>query len=102
MEICIAPIGYADIIPRSSSGKLYVYINGTKRKVLGNISMDQIVIESKPIDKVGDEVLLFGSPHKGAKQTAYDVANMSKTITDELVVRTNATNRVDRKYVNYS
>ena len=46
MEICIAPIGYADIIPRSSSGKLYVYINGTKRKVLGNISMDQIVIES--------------------------------------------------------
>lgn len=56
---------------------------------------------SKPIDKVGDEVLLFGSPHKGAKQTAYDVANMSKTITDELVVRTNATNRVTRKYVNY-
>ena len=100
MEICIAPIGYADIIPRSSSGKLYVYINGTRRKVLGNISMDQVVIESKPNDKVGDEVLLFGSPHKGAKQTAYDVANMSKTITDELVVRTNATNRVHRKYVN--
>jgi alanine racemase len=101
MEICIAPIGYADIIPRSSSGKLYVYINGTRRKVLGNISMDQIVIESRPNDKVGDEVLLFGSPHKGAKQTAYDVADMSKTITDELVVRTNATNRVSRKYVNY-
>lgn len=101
MTICIAPIGYADIIPRSSSGKLYVYINGTKRKVLGNISMDQIVIESKPIDKVGDDVLLFGSPHKGAKQTAYDVADMSKTITDELVVRTNTTNRVTRKYVNY-
>ena len=101
MTICIAPIGYADIIPRSSSGKLYVYINGTKRKVLGNISMDQIVIAAKPIDKIGDEVLLFGSPHKGAKQTAYDVANMSKTITDELIVRTNATNRVTRKYVNY-
>jgi len=101
METCIAPIGYADIIPRSSSGKLYVYINGTRRKVLGNISMDQIVIESRPNDKVGDEVLLFGSPHKGAKQTAYDVADMSKTITDELVVRTNATNRVTRKYVNY-
>jgi len=101
METCIAPIGYADIIPRSSSGKLYVYINGTRRKVLGNISMDQIVIESRPNDKVGDEVLLFGSPHKGAKQTAYDVAEMSKTITDELVVRTNATNRVTRKYVNY-
>jgi len=71
MEICIAPIGYADIIPRSSSGKLYVYINGTKRKVLGNISMDQIVIESKPVDKVGDEVLLFGAPHKESIKNNY-------------------------------
>ena len=102
MLTCVAPIGYADIIPRSSSGKLYVYINGTKRKVLGNISMDQIVMESKPIDKVGDEVLLFGSPHKGEKQTAYDVSDMSDTIPDELVIRTNATNRVGRKYVNFS
>jgi alanine racemase len=100
MLICVAAIGYADIIPRSSSGKLYVYINGTKRKVLGNISMDQIVIEAKPVDKVGDVVLLFGSPHKGAKQTAYDVANMSDTIVDELVIRANSTNRVNMRYVN--
>jgi alanine racemase len=62
--------------------------------------MDQIVIEAKQGDKVGDVVLLFGSPHNGAKQTAYDVADMSDTITDELVIRTNSTNRVSRKYVN--
>jgi len=102
MLTCVAPIGYADIIPRSSSGKLYVFINGSKRKVLGNVSMDQIVIEAKQGDKVGDVVLLFGSPHNGAKQTAYDVADMSDTITDELVIRTNSTNRVSRKYVNTS
>ena len=96
MTICIAPVGYGDIIPRSSSGKLYVYINGTKRKVLGNISMDQIVIESKPVDNIGDEVLLFGS----SKQTALDVANMSNTITNEVLVRTNASNRVTRNYIN--
>jgi len=64
--------------------------------VLGNISMDQIVIESKPVDKVGDEVLLFGP----SKQTAYDVAAMSNTITYEVIVRTNASNRVTRKYIN--
>lgn len=98
MLVCVASIGYADIIPRSSSGKLYVYINGTRRRVLGNISMDQIVIESKPGDKVSDTVLLFGPLR--AKQTAYDVADMSDTIVDELVVRVNATNRADRKYVN--
>ena len=100
MLTCVSAIGYADIIPRSSSGKLHVFINGTKRKVLGNISMDQIVIEAKPRDKVGDAVLLFGSPHDGAKQTANDVADMSGTITDELIVRTNSTNRMSRKYVN--
>lgn len=99
MLICVAAIGYADIIPRSSSGKLYVYINGTKRKVLGNISMDQIVIEAKPVDKVGDVILLFGAPNRGAKQTAYDVANMSDTIVTELVAKTNSTSRVNRQYI---
>jgi alanine racemase len=33
MRVAVLPIGYGDIIPESSSGKLYVYINGTKRKV---------------------------------------------------------------------
>ena len=98
IRICVAPIGYADIIPRSSSGKLYVFINGTKRKVLGRISMDQIVIEAKEGDKIGDEIFIFGDPTKGAKQTAYDVAKASNTITDELIIRTNY--RVNLKYVN--
>jgi alanine racemase len=62
--------------------------------------MDQIVIEAKRVDKVGDVVLLFGAPNRGAKQTAYDVANMSDTIVDELVIRTNSTSRVDRQYMN--
>lgn len=63
----IVPIGYADILPRSSSGKLYVYINGSRRKVLGNISMDQTVVQGKARDKIHDEVLFFGNPEKGDK-----------------------------------
>ena len=85
-------------MPRSSSGKLYVYINGSRRKVLGNISMDQIVVEGKARDKIHDEVLIFGNPEKGDKQTVYDVADMSNTITDEVLVRTNY--RVNIKYIN--
>jgi|UniRef100_A0A6C0M1L3 alanine racemase len=100
MVICVAPVGYADIVPRSSSGKLHVIINGTRRKVLGNISMDQIVIESAPSDAVGDAVLLFGSPHNGAMQTVYDVADASDTVTHEVVVRTNASSRITMKYIN--
>jgi alanine racemase len=98
MRVCIVPVGYADFLPRSSSGKLYVYINGTKRKVLGNISMDQVVIEAEPNDKVSDKVLFFGDPHKGAQQSVYDVAKYSNTITDEVLSRTNY--RVYLKYIN--
>lgn len=98
MMVCVAPIGYADILPRSSSGKLYVYINGSRRKVLGNISMDQIVIEAKKGDKTSDKILLFGNPQKGSEQTIYDVANVSNTITDEVLSRTNY--RVNLKYIN--
>lgn len=98
MRVCVVPVGYADFLPRSSSGKLYVYINGTKRKVLGNISMDQVVIEAKPNDKVSDKVLFFGDPHKGAQQSVYDIAKYSNTITDEVLSRTNY--RVYLKYIN--
>ena len=98
MRVCVVPVGYADFLPRSGSGKTYVYINGSKRKVLGNISMDQIVIEAKPVDKVGDNVLFFGDPHKGAKQSVYDIAKYSNTITDEVLSRTNY--RVNLKYIN--
>lgn len=100
MTICIAPIGYADIIPRSSSGKLHVVINGTRRKVLGNISMDQIVIDANPSDSVGDAVLLFGSPRNGAKQSVYQVADASDTIVNEVYSRANSANRMYIKYIN--
>lgn len=98
MRVCVVPLGYADFLPRSSSGKMYVYINGSKRKVLGNVSMDQVVIEAKPNDKVSDNVLFFGNPHKGAHQSVYDVAKYSNTITDEILCRTNY--RVNLKYIN--
>ena len=60
--------------------------------------MDQIVIEAKEGDKIGDEIFIFGNPKKGAEQTAYDVAKASNTITDELIIRTNY--RVNLKYIN--
>lgn len=97
-KVCVVPVGYADFLPRSSSGKMYVYVNGSKRKVLGNVSMDQIVIESTPTDKVSDEVVFFGNPQKGAPQTVCDVANYSNTIADEVLCRTNY--RVNLKYIN--
>ena len=73
MRVAIIPIGYADILPRKSSNHIYIYINGTKRKVLGLISMDQIVVEAKKRDKINDIVYIFGNG-KNCPQTIYDIS----------------------------
>jgi alanine racemase len=97
MRIAVLPIGYADIIPRSSSGKLYVYINGTKRKVLGTISMDQIIIEAKENDKVNDDVIIFGNS-KNCPQTIFDVAKAGDAFPIEILCHTGY--RINRVYIN--
>ena len=96
MKICVLPIGYADIIPRDTSLKLNVYINGTKRKVLGLISMDQIIVESRDNDKVNDDVYIFGNG-KNCPQTVYDIAKLAKTIPLEILCHVGY--RINRKYV---
>lgn len=97
MRVAVLPIGYADIIPMSASGKFYVYINGTKRKVLGTISMDQIIVEAKEIDKVNDEVIIFGNS-KNCPQTIFDVAKAGDAFPVEILCH--AGYRINREYIN--
>ena len=97
MRIAILPIGYADIIPRSSSGKLYIYINNTKRKVLGTISMDQIIVESTKEDKINDDAIIFGNGHN-CKQTIFDVAKAGHEFPLEILCHTGY--RINRTYIN--
>lgn len=96
VRVAILPVGYADIIPRSSSNKLYVYINGSKRKVLGVISMDQIVVEAKKTDKLNDTVYIFGNG-KNCPQMIYDLGKTSNIIPSEILC--NAGYRINRSYV---
>ena len=97
MKVAVLPIGYADIIPRSSSGKLYVYINGTKRKVLGTISMDQIIVEAKEKDKINDDVIIFGNSFN-CPQTIFDVAKTGDAFPIEILCHTGY--RINRTYIN--
>jgi alanine racemase len=76
ISICIIPIGCADIIPQNASSKLYIYINNSKRKVLGLISMDQIVVESKKGDKINDEAYIFGNGDD-CPQTIYNLSKIT-------------------------
>ena len=95
--IGIVPIGYADLIPLTSSEKLCVFVNGTKRKVLGLESMDQIVIEAKKGDKMGDKVNLFGDKPRGNNQSLHDFAREGSTIPFNII--THMGERVNIKYV---
>jgi len=95
MRIGIIPIGYADMIPKKASNKMYVYINGVKRKLLGLISMDQIVVEAKEKDKLNDRVYIFGNG-KNCPQTIYDVAKCGNSTPYEVICHTGY--RVDRTY----
>jgi len=76
--IAIIPIGYADVLPLIPNEKIKVSVNGSKRKILGLESMDQIVIQAKKGDKIGDEVRFFGDKNKGFV-SAIDFAKPSGT-----------------------
>ena len=91
--IAIVPMGYADMLPKTPSEKLHVYVNGTMRKVLGRESMDQIVIEGHENDKLGDEVVFFDQKHI----TLQEFSKMAKTTDANLI--THMSERIKRVYV---
>jgi alanine racemase len=97
MRVAVLPIGYADIIPMSSSGKLCVYINGSKRKVLGTVSMDQIIVEAKEKDKINDDVIIFGNGDN-CPQTIFDIAKVGDAFPVEILCHTGY--RINRSYIN--
>jgi len=97
MRVAVLPIGYADIIPRACSSKLHVYINGTKRKALGSISMDQVIVEAKESDKINDQVFIFGNGIN-CPQTIYDLGKITNMLPEEILCHTGY--RINRTYIN--
>jgi alanine racemase len=95
MRIAILPVGYSDIIPRAASLKTHVYLNGTKRRVLGLINMDQIIIEARKSDKLNDEVFIFGNG-MNCPQTIYDIGKEANMLVLEVLC--NLGYRVNRVY----
>lgn len=87
--IATVPVGYADGYPRSLANKAAVLINGKSAPAVGNITMDQFMIDITDIAKeshidAGDEVILIGD--SGDKKiTADDIARLMNTINYEVV-----------------
>ena len=96
--VALLPIGYADGLFRSLSGRFDVLINGRRRRAVGRVCMDQFVVDlgPGPVDVTeGDEAILFGAGDDG-EQTAQDWAELLGTINYEIV--TSPRGRVRRFY----
>ncbi len=94
-KIATIPIGYADGIRRSLSNIGRVYINGKYANIVGNICMDNFMVDVTEIEnvKVGDEVILWDNEHI----TVEEIAEKSGTINYEILC--DISNRIPRRYV---
>ena len=91
-QIAVLSIGYADGIPRSlSNGHGRVLINGQFAPIIGNICMDQMLVDVTDIKEVkqGDIAILIGKSGD-LEITAYDLAEQTESITNEILSRLGA------------
>ncbi len=79
--VATIPIGYGDGYCRMLSNKAQVLVHGQRAPVIGNVTMDQMMIEVSHIGgvKVGDEVVLIGKQGK-AEITVNELADLIGTI----------------------
>jgi alanine racemase len=97
MKVATVTAGYGDGYPRAASNRAEVLIAGSHCRVLGRVTMDQMIVDVTGLQTVrpGDEVVLIG--HQGQRQiTATDLAAWSDTIPWEVL--TGITHRVPRIY----
>lgn len=97
-KVATIPIGYADGYFRAFSNKAKVIVNGEFAKVIGNVCMDQTMIDVTDIKDVkeGDCVIVMGKENE--KQVlAEDLAKIAGTINYEIVC--NVGKRVPRVYI---
>ncbi len=96
--VATVPIGYADGYPRAISGKGYCLVHGSQCPILGNICMDQLMLDVTGLPDVscGDTVTLMGTD--GTERiSAEQLAAWSGTIPYEILCH--PSRRVARVYL---
>jgi alanine racemase len=92
--LALVPIGYAEGLPRSASGKAEVCINNKFYKIHSRIAMDQFVVDVGDASvSPGDRVVIFGD----CGPTADDLAAAADTINYEIVTRIGS--RFNREFI---
>lgn len=96
--VATVPVGYADGYSRKLSNKARVIINGRYANVIGNVCMDQLMVDITDIDaKVGDVVILMGIGGSDAQVSVEELAEIEGTINYEVVC--DVGKRVPRVYI---
>ncbi|MFE5564389.1 alanine racemase [Amycolatopsis japonica] len=69
--LALVPVGYADGVPRSLSGRMDVWLAGKRRPVVGRVCMDQLIVDCGDDEpSIGSEVILFGKDGPTAREWA--------------------------------
>jgi alanine racemase len=90
MRIAVLPVGYSDGYDRRLSNKGSVLIRGKPAAVLGQVTMNAIIVDVTDIPQAGleDEAVLLGR-QGGAEISADQMAHLLGTINYEVVTRIN-------------
>lgn len=96
-KVATIPLGYGDGFTRLLSGKLSLSIGKRKAKLIGNICMDQSMLDCTDMEeaKIGDEVVVFG--YGGDVNNADTLAKELGTISYEILCMVGM--RIPRLYI---
>lgn len=96
-HLALLPLGYADGLPRAASGAAEVLLRGRRHRVVGRISMDQIVVDlgQEPV-LPGETATVFG-PGDTGEPTVAEWAGWAGTLEHEIVTGLGA--RLERRVI---
>ncbi|MBB2940613.1 alanine racemase [Actinoplanes lutulentus] len=94
--LALVPLGFADGVPRQSTGRAHVAIHGVRCPVVGRVSMDQIVIDVGDLRvRPGDIAVMLG-PGTDGEPTAAEWAQWAGTNPNDILTGIGA--RIPRRY----
>ena len=98
IKVATCSVGYADGVPRNASNKgMQVLVKGKRCPIIGNICMDQLMVDVTGVEDVyeGDFITLIGK--EGNEQVKIDEwSRLANTINNDMMCRISA--RVPRFY----
>ncbi|MCC6758567.1 MAG: alanine racemase [Candidatus Omnitrophica bacterium] len=97
MKVATLSVGYSDGYFRILSNKSSVLIQGKRCPIIGNVTMDQIIVDVSKVKsvKIGDTAVVLGRDKKESI-SAEELARLAHTINYEIVC--NLGNRLVREY----